>query len=234
MKTIFTLIFLFVFLMNSKAQKDSIMHLLKTYHLDEYKIAHIINNRDSKYAFFVEANTKSTVENVKDEKTIARHDPKVESKHHWTLLSINDKKPSHKEIKKFERQKTRLKEDQVLEIESDSWRIEKENDSIVIIEFKFSKKHLPRDIKLLAKCKTHLYLSKKQNRVLYIQTTNEKSFRFKVYKIKKIEIKEQLMFDEKTKLYVTTDEYTKVDLKFLNQIISVFQHKRFYNYKYIE
>lgn len=233
MKTIFTLIFLFVFLMNSKAQKDSIMHLLKTYHLDEYKIAHIINNRDSKYAFLVETNTKSTVENVNDEKTISKHDPKLNTKNHWTLISINGNKPSSKEIKKFERQKTSFKESKLLEIENSSWRIEKENDSLIIIEFKFSKKHLPRDIKLLAKCKTHLYLSKQTKKVSYIKTVNEKSFRFKVYKIKNIEIKEQLMFDEKTKLYVTTDEYTNVDLRFLNQTISVFQHKRFYNYKYI-
>ncbi len=210
-------------------QKELIMEKIKPFHLDEYHITHLFENGLKKFQFQEETTIESSVENTKTTTSLSSYSPTNDE---WKLISINQNPPSQKEIKQFIKDKKRIKLIRKIKIDHHSWKIETDNDSLLVISFHYIKNNLPKDLKILGKCKTNLYLNKITNRLYKVSIENQEKFRLKLYKINKIYMEEYFNFDELTAIYLSKSEFIYIQLKFLNQYIDVKQKKFFSNYQY--
>jgi len=213
---------------SSFAQKDVVLEKLAAYGITEETLGTGLQDHDATHAFDVDITTNNGTNNIVE---VGRFNPLVPIGERWTLITVNDKAPSKKEIKKFNKAHNTKQPDINGEISDDSWKIVKDTEDEIIISFKYNKESLPKKFDFLASCTGKAFISKKTKRLVRATFTNDGPLKVKIFNVSKLEMIVDYHYIKEEKLYVMDTQHLDMQVKLLGQLVEVEELNEYYHYK---
>ena len=95
------------------------------------------------------------------------------------------------------------------EPEDEDWKILEDNDSELIIGFKYRKENLPHKYKFLAQCKGKVFVNKDEKRLDKVEFYNTEPVKIKIFNVDKLDMVVTYKVEEGTKTYLieTLDDF---------------------------
>ena len=126
---------------------------------------------------------KSVEENSFGDKTekIMSYDPRKAVGERWTLISVNGDDPTEEQITSFNKEKNdpddHIEEQNENLVEEDQTWIERDNESELIIGYKFNKKHLHHSQKILKHFRARVSIDKQKKDIKYVELYSFEPFK---------------------------------------------------------
>jgi hypothetical protein len=114
---------------------------------------------------------------------------------------------------------------------NDDWKIIDDNDSELIIGFKYREENLPHKYKFLAKCTGKVFLDKKNKKLDRVEFNNNGSLKVKIFNVDKLEMTVKYQLEEESQTYLIEKEDILMDARILGQTVEVKETSEFSDYK---
>ncbi len=155
--------------------------------------------------------------------------------YHYVLESCNGAKPTREKIDQFNKDHNGDESSADMgKPDPKSMKILKENDSSMVIFFKYLKSSLPHKYKFLKDCEGEIYLDKINKRLTEIKFYNTKPLRIKIFKATKLELIQYLDYMPETNSYVVREESMDLYIKLFGSIIKMNESTVYSNYKMVK
>lgn len=152
----------------------------------------------------------------------------------YTLISINDTTPTEKEISDFDKNHNNKNDNGKMgKPDPESFTILKEDENEMIIGFKYLPKSLPHKYKFLADCTGQFFINKSDKHVTKIKFFSDKEIKYKIFKIEKLDMTQNLKYMPETQSYIISNETVYLEIKLFGQIVSNKETTEYNQYKII-
>lgn len=232
MKTLKYLLLLLVFSATTAyAQSDKIQNIFAEYNITEEMLTENLKDANAEYAF----DYKSTITtDVNTTVQFARFDPSKKIGERWTLVSVNGEDPSVEDINTFDQTHNTTRNNVNGKVDEDSWQIEKDTESELVLSFRYNKKSVPRKYRFLADCKGTVYFDKNANVLKKTEFTNEgKPIRVKILKVQGLDMEVDYQLQEDGKTYLIVKEILDMKMRMFGQDVEVIEINEYSNYSKI-
>jgi len=213
------------------SQKQEVMAKLKEYGIAEEFLNTSLKDHDATHSFDITTTTNDGKQNIVDK---GYFDPLAPVGKRWILKITNNKEPSKKEIKKFNKAHNTQQLDINGEVDDASWKINRETENIIAIDFKYKKEGLPNKFAFLADCIGTAYINKKSGHLTLAEFKNDKPLKIKVFNVTRLEMTVDYLYLEEGKAYYMKKEHLDMDVKLLGQIVEVEEINEYSNYKKVK
>ncbi len=213
----------------AKAQKSEVEKKLQEYGIPSDFFVDNLNDENAKFSFNVRITTETSGQDTKVEE--GTFDPTQPDGKRWKLVSVNGKEPTKKQIKQFDKAHNQSDNNGAGEPDDDDWKIVEDNDSHLIIEFKYKEENLPHKYKFLAQCNGKVYVDKVNKRLEKVDFYNTSPVKIKMFNVNKLDMTMFYKVDEESKTYLIDKETLSFDTHVLGQPVEVNETTEFYNYK---
>jgi len=228
---------LFFIASNTFAQDKSVVSLLKEYNLLGGEFLSTINISNVDYSFDALSISKNKQEATghqtqnKREFTFNSRKPLGQK---FTLISVDGKTPSKKDIKHFNKEKNSTKEQSKLILAEDNYFIEKNNEEELILGFNIPQEQITSNTAFMAHCTGYIYIDKTSKRINKIVIKSNEAFNLKLFHVTEMNITINIAYNDEYKQYYVSDEDTNMKVLVLGSITD-FEIKEVYsNFKFIK
>ena len=175
-------------------------------------------------------------ETTSDKTTVetASFDPLKPQGIRWTLNTVNERSPSKKDIKKFNKAHNAKQDNVNAEPDDNSWKIVEDDDHLLVIGLKYNEADLPHKYKFLAECNAELYVDKEAKQLYKIKFYNTAPLKIKVFNVVKLDMTVELMPASDEKAMLIKDETIIMDVKLLGQLVEITEETEFYDYEKVK
>lgn len=216
MKTLLSLFLLLTFTLTASAQKSVVLEAFSKHNID----AGILNADNIKqpdnYAFDLK---QTTIAAGKQTVIMAKYDPSSSAEEQWTVVSVDGKSPSKKDISSF--RKNHKKESASAQPDESSYKIEKETADHLVISYKQDPKSIPKDATFMKDCRSYLTINLKTKKLEQAQALNEKPIKIKILNAEKFDLVIKYSWNDQEKRYFTVSQNLDILAKFLGQATNV-------------
>lgn len=201
--------------------------------LQEYGIPHgffenNLKDENANHSFKIKTTTITDKETKVEEGTF---DPTLTDGERWKLLKVNGNKPSKKEIKQFHKAHNTSEDSGAGEPEDDNWKIIEDNDSELIIGFKYREENLAHKYKFLAKCSGKVFIDKKARKLEKVEFVNNGPLKVKIFNVDKLKMTVTYKMEEDTQTYLIKKEDILMDARILGQTVEAKEISEYSDYK---
>jgi hypothetical protein len=230
MKNIVLLTVIFIaFVLSSFGQKAEVEKRMQEYGIPSDFFVDNLKDENAKYSFSIRTTTEATGQETKVEEGI--FDPSKSEGEKWKLLSVNGKTPTKKQIKQFHNEHNTSEDSGAGEPEDDDWKILEDNDTQLVIEFRYREENLPHKYKFLAQCKGKVFIDKEKKRLDKVDFYNTGTVKIKMFNVDKLDMTMYYKPDEGSKTYLLDRETMMFDTHVLGQPVEVKTVSEFYDYQ---
>ncbi len=226
--SIITSLLLLVITTTAIAQKAEVERKLQQYNIPSDFFVDNLKDENAKYSFKFKKTTETTNQETKVEMGV--FDPAQPEGERWKLLSVNGKQPTKKQIKQFLKEHNSSEDSGAGEPMDDDWKILEDNDSQLIIEFRYREGNLPHKYKFLAQCKGKVFIDKEKKRLDKVDFYNTGDVKIKMFNVNKLDMTMYYKYDEESKIYLLDKETLLFDTHILGQPVEVNSTTEFYDY----
>ncbi len=212
----------------SFAQKDTVLEKLAIYGITEETLGTGLQDTDATHSFDIDITTNNGTKNIIE---VGHFNPLKPIGERWILVTVNDKSPSKKEIKKFDKTHNTKQLDINGEVSDGSWKIAKDTDDEIVISFKYDKESLPKKFEFLASCTGKAFINKKTKRLVKATFTNDSPLKVKIFNVSKLEMIIVYHYIKEENIYVMDTQHLDMQVKLLGQLVEVEELNEYYNYK---
>jgi hypothetical protein len=117
------------------------------------------------------------------------------------------------------------------DFQDDDWEIVEDNDTQLVIEFKYREENLPHKYKFLAQCKGKVFIDKEKKRLDKVDFYNTGTVKIKMFNVDKLDMTMYYKPDEGSKTYLLDRETMMFDTHVLGQPVEVKTVSEFYDYQ---
>ena len=213
--------------LTSYGQKEEVVKKMVEYGFSEKDIDIKISQEDPNYSFKMRTTTKTGDDTSVEESTF---DPTMAEGQKWKLESVNGNAPSSKELKNFNKSHNGKKQD-IQGIVSDDYNITEDNDKFFILKFRYDRASLRKKDQYLANCHGLEFFNKETKRIDKVEFLNDGELKIKIFKITKLDMVQNLTYNEADNEYFIDTETLLMDAKLFGQIVSVESELEYYDYK---
>lgn len=210
------------------AQKSLVLESFNKHGIDPSLLDPKLRERPDNYSFDFKY---TAVAGNKETVTLANFNPAKPEEERWTVISVKGKAPSAAEIKSF--RKTHAKVPVTSGIDDSSYKIEKENEDVLVVSYKQDPATLPEEAQFMKDCKLYLTVNLKTKRMETLQSLNEKPLKIKIFHAEKLDLLAKYIYNEQEKRYFSVSEDLNLMIKFLGQITPMETISEYSNYKKI-
>ena len=233
MKNIVLLTVIFIaFVLSSFGQKAEVEKRMEEYGIPSDFFVDNLKDENAKYRFSIRTTTETTGQETKVEEGI--FDPSKSEGEKWKLLSVNGKAPTKKQIKQFHKEHNTSEDSGAGEPEDDDWEVVEDNDTQLVIEFKYREENLPHKYKFLAQCKGKVFIDKEKKRLDKVDFYNTGTVKIKMFNVDKLDMTMYYKPDEGSKTYLLDKETMMFDTHVLGQPVEVKTVSEFYDYQEVK
>lgn len=210
-KHLLLLFFIQVIVTTSVSQNQETLKKLQELNL---KNTFMDESMDTLHYSFIGISTtgSSTMDSVVTKKVKKYSYNPLNAPNKYQLLSVNDSTPKESDIKEF---KSNFGKSNTGKIDPEDLKFIKEDATYVVFSFKYNKKSLSDENKVLAKCEGEAYINKNTKRLELLKFYGNKPIKVKIAKITKLYFEQHLDYKAETNSYVAKDEYVDMELKVL-------------------
>ena len=215
----------------AQPEAEEIRHRLRDFQINEDWLSSNLKEEDAIHYYRVKSVTGSKNGNVT---SIAEYDPRRKSGDRTHLLTVNGKEATKQEKKKYRKRFGNDGEDANGKIDSNSYKILKDNDDWFVIEFQLIKESLPDRYKFLGDCEAELHCRKDIMKASYARFRNLVPTKVKMFEADKVDIEIYFKFDEETQSYVHEEARYYMDAKVLGVSTEVELLNYYSDYKVVK
>lgn len=227
-----TSIFLFTLLVTKVVfcQTNEIEQKFKEYQFSKDFLTESIKDGNDAYSF--DALITTIIEN---KTTIEKgsFDPLRNKGKRWVLDSVDNKLPTKKQIKHFNKMHNIEQPEIKVEVDSSSWAIERDDDYLVI-SFKFNPTTLPKKYAYLGDCKGLAFFNKKTKMLEKAEFINEKPIKVNILNVSELDFLILYTYDENENKYLMKKQDMRMTVSLLGQIEHVNYVTIFSNYSKVK
>ncbi len=209
-------------------QKAEVEKKLKEYDIPHGFFEDNLKDENANHSFKIKTTTITSEETKVEEGT---YDPTLADGERWKLISVNGNEPSNKENKQFHKAHNTSENSGAGEPADDDWKIIEDNDSELIIGFKYREENLAHKYKFLAKCDGKVFIDKKNKRLDKVEFVNNGPLKIKIFNVDKLEMTVTYKMEEGTQTYLIEKEDILMDARILGQTVEVKEISEFSEYK---
>jgi hypothetical protein len=172
-------------------------------------------------------------ETTSDKTTVqkASFDPRKPESSRWTLLSVDGRPPSKKELKHFNKEHNAPQDDLKAEPDENNWKIVSEDEHLLVIGLKYNEADLPHQYKFLADCNAEIYVDKEARRLYKVKFYNTTPLKIKIFNVVKLDMTVELMPSKDGNTILTKDQTIVMDVKMLGELVEIIEETAFYDYE---
>ncbi len=226
---ILVIILVMVVSLTSYGQKDEVVKKMVEYGFSEKDLDIKISQEDPNYSFKMRTTTKAGDDTSVEE---ASFDPARAEGQKWKIESVNGNAPSSKELKNFNKAHNGKKQDIQGEA-SDDYNITEDNEKFFILKFRYDPSSLRKKDEYLANCHGLAFFNKETKRINKVEFLNDGELKIKIFKIKKLDLVQNLKYNEADNEYFIDTETILMKAKLLGQIVTIEEELKYYDYKKI-
>ncbi len=230
MKSFISIIFL-ICSISSFAQKQEVLAKLAEYGITAETLGTGLQDHDATHSFDVDITTNNGTKNIVE---VGHFNPLVPIGERWTLETVNDKAPSKKELKKFDKAHNTKQPDINGKVSDKSWKIDSDTEKEIIISFKYEKESLPNKFQFLADCTGKAYIDKRTKRLKKAVFKNDGPLKVKIFNVTKLEMTVDYHYIKEENLYVMDTQHLDMQVKLLGQLVEVEELNEYYHYKKVK
>jgi len=236
MKKTFSILLLFSFIAASSfAQDKSVGSLLKEYNLLGGEFLSTINMSTVDYSFDVLSISK-TKQEANGQQTQNKREFTFDSSkplgQKFTLISVEGKTPSKKQIKHFNKEKNSTKEQSKLILTEDNYFIEENNEEELILGFNIPQEQITSNTAFMAHCTGYIYIDKTTKRINKIEIKSNEAFNLKLFHVTEMNITINIAYNDEYKQYYVSDEVTNMKVLILGSITDFEIKETYSNFKF--
>ncbi|RLD26542.1 MAG: hypothetical protein DRI54_02670 [Bacteroidetes bacterium] len=229
MKKVF-LIIAIITSINSFAQKDEVLAKLEAYNFSGELLAENLKDADADHSFNYKVTTITDTDSKVEE---AKFDPTKPIGERWTLELVNGSVPSKKDQKNFDKAHNTKQDDINGEVDDNAWGIYEDNDTYLVISFKYDKATLPKKYDFLGDCKGLAYFNKKTLRLEKAAFINEVPLKIKIFNVSRLDMEVDYQLNEEEQTYFIQKEEIEMDIHLLGELVKIKEINEFSDYKKI-
>jgi hypothetical protein len=221
---------LFGLFTNSMAygQKAEVEKKLQEYGIPNGFFEDNLKDENANHSFKIKTTTITDQETKVEEGTF---DPTLPDGERWKLISVNGNEPSKKEIKQFHKAHNTSEDSDMGEPTDDDWKILDDNDSELIISFKYREENLPHKYKFLAKCTGKVFIDKNNKKLDRVEFNSNGPLKVKIFNVDKLEMTIKYQLEGESQTYLMEKENILMDARILGQTVEVKTISEFSDYK---
>jgi len=234
-KTLAFFLFLFVISSSSHAQENSVKSILKEYNLLEGEFLSAINLSSADYSFDAISISKTKIESsgqTTENKKEFNFDSSKPLGQKFTLISVNDKAPTKKDIKHFNKEKNSTKEQHKIFLSENDYFIEKNNEKEVVLGFNIPQEQITSNTAFMAHCTGYIYIDKTSKRINKIEIKSNEAFNLKLFHVTEMNITINIAYNGEYKQYYVSDEVTNMKVLVLGSITDFEIKETYSNFKF--
>lgn len=216
LKAIFTFLLLSAGMTEASAQKSLIINTLSKHNIDQSLLDPSNLRVPVDRAFDLR---ESTTNAGKTKVLEAKFEPSGAGREHWTVVSVDGKKPSLYETNMFRNTREKSPVDKPDET---TYRIDSETADQLVISYKLDAASIPRDATFLKDCRAVLTVDLKSKQLTQLQLVNEKPVRIGPLTASKFEIVTKYDFDKLARRYLPLKDDLHMKAAFLGKTISTY------------
>lgn len=210
------------------AQKAKVDQKLKEYDIPDDFFMDNLSDENANHSVKLKTTTITSDETKVEE---GYFDPTLNDGERWQLISVNGKTPTSKEIKQYHKAHNTSEDSDFGAPEDEDWKIIEDNNSELIIEFRYRKENLPHKYKFLAQCIGKVSISKIERRLEKVEFYNTEPVKIKIFNVDKLDMIVFYTLDKETKTYLIEKEDVQMDARILGQTVQIKEINEFYEYK---
>ena len=203
-------------------QKDEIDEKLKKYGIPGDHIVNSLKDANAEYYFKFKSTTwipsKQGMEQIVEE---GEFDPGLPAGQRWRLLRVNGREPEPKELKKFNKAQNTLNNNVSTEIDEGNYRIEEDNDRLMVIGLRYKEETLPQRYKFLSDCSGMAYIDKEKKRLTRIEYRNDFAVKVWNYKASGLSLVQYYTYNETGNNYLISREEMDLEANYIGQGVSI-------------
>ena len=229
-------LFLFSILaIKTNAQDSKAISLLKQYGLSEDNILSNIDLSRANYSFSAKVKSTTVQEsnnttNNKEQEYI--YDATKNIGERFKLISVDNKEPKKKQIKRFNNQKNSVEESKKINLSKDDFFIANEDENTLSIGFKVPANEVNSQIAFMAHCTGYIIIDKAQKQISKLQIKSNEAFNIKVFHITKMNIDIDLSYNTDTKQYYVIREKTESKALLLGSTVDITNTEIYSNFNF--
>lgn len=226
-------VFLFIAItisFNSYAQKEEVMAKLEAYNFSGELLTENLKDADADHFYSLKTTTITDTDTKVEE---AKFDPTKSIGDRWTLELVNGSLPTKKEQKNFDKAHNTKQDDINGEVDNNAWGIYEDNDTYLVISFKYDKTTLPKKYDFLGDCKGLAYFNKKTLQLEKAAFINEVPLKIKIFNVSRLDMEVYYQFNEEEQTYFIQKEDIEMDIHLLGQLVKIKEINEFSDYKKI-
>jgi len=212
-------------------QKADVEKKLQEYGIPNGFFEDNLKDENANHSFKIKTTTITDQETKVEEGTF---DPTLPDGERWKLISVNGNEPSKKEIKQFHKAHNTSEDSSMGEPTDDDWKIIDDNDSELVISFKYKEENLPHKYKFLAKCTGKVFINKKNKKLDRVEFKNNGPLKVKIFNVDKLEMTVKYQLEEESQTYMIEKEDILMDARILGQTVEVKETSEFSDYKKVK
>jgi len=213
------------------SQSDEIKSKLKDFNIGSELFINSLEDENATFSF------DAKITNVTSEKTsvqLAHFDPSLEEGVRWKLISVNGSTPNNKELKAFNKHHNKAPKKLKAELSDDDYWIDNENETELVIAFRYNEDVLPHKYAFLAHCTGKLYLNKETKRIDHVEYVNDELLHVSIFKVDKLNLTQKYQLNEEGDAYFLVEQKTVMDAILLGQSVEVIDEVVYSNYKKVK
>jgi len=229
------LLVVFSIISQSMAQKISLEDLktrLKEYNVPPDFLEHAVRNANGLYAFDFKMINGS--EDGTPVESMVCYDPNRQKSKRWQLESVNDRKPTKKEVKNFNRINNARGEEVDAQIDSETVNILVDSDKYFSFSFRFVEGSLDPKHSYLEDCEGEIYIQKKTGNIEAVRFENFRETKVRMLKCDKLQVEYELQYMEETEMYVLKKEMIDIRANFMGREVQLGDTGEYINYQRIK
>ncbi len=209
-------------------QKAEVEKKLQEYGIPKGIFEDNLKDENANHSFKIKTTT------ITDQETkveVGFFDPTLPDGERWELISVNGSEPTKKQIKQFHKEHKTSENSGMGEPEDNDWKILDDNDSELVISFRYREENLPHKYKFLAKCTGKVFIDKNNKKLDRMEFNSNGPMKVKIFNVDKLEMTIKYQLEESTQTYLMEKEDIVMDARILGQTVEVKTISEFSDYK---
>jgi len=235
MKQILLVVMLFTTTLIFSQKNKSAVGILKECGFTTQDVFKIVDLSSCSYSFIANCTTHSYSNDNKTNNTYTRayeYDFTKDRGERFTLLTFDEKEPSARKIKKFNKEKNFYIKDKKIILKEKDFFIKKDSENIIVIGFNFPKEELPPSIAFMAHSTGNIFIDKNNNKITRIEIKSTESFNMKIFHIVSMDINIDIEYNKEHKMYYVSKEFTNTQALILGNIINIDMTEQYSDFKF--
>jgi len=230
-----TLLILAIFISHVSFAQDDASKLLAQYGFTIRTVLGVLDNSQSNYSFkATSSNHAYSAANNTNNTTnrVYSFDNTKPSGQKFSLVSVNGKNPTKKQVKHFNKEKNAVNANSDFNLTEKDFFVKSKDKKTVVIGFNLPKEDLPVKVAFMAHCTGYIYIDEKTGLITEVEIKSNEAFNLKIFHITEMKVNIDLAYNKDKKKYYITKETTNTKTLVLGTIMNIDMEEVYSDFKF--